>query len=917
MQPLLLGYQQIIALLQRGDFQVLRRVVCIESCPPNRAPLNGLWIKCLTNGLFELSSHTGPVSSAFQIAVQVEIDSGGITGFQKNLLPKFLSLLRSKSGVEHIETMRTDPHRRILHSLVEASEGEVEQPQAPFQLTDIDWARINEAKSLLRKFTYGIDRSSKTKNQKTSRDRGSSIEPTYEIKTSIPSNPRPPILRKIKMHHEQSRGFFSPPPELTSEQLANLKKHVINLNAGQFSTDGDFTTSKQEVQAIFDRHIFEWMEAADKEDLDLVFYSHGGLTNEAWGLATAHHQVNWWKANGVYPIFFVWETGLLETIWQLIQGKQQGSRGIFDSIGNAISEANDKVWETLFRAAQVPTLWSGMKASADLSFDDATGGAGNTVLELLFEFISQIDNEVRLHAVGHSAGSIFVSHMIAAANEYEDFPKFETGHFLAPAISNDLFRKTLMPLIGRSDSDQLKHLSIFTMNDGLEKKDTVGPYGKSLLYLIYHALEAEKRTHILGLQHSLYAERDIADFFGLVGADSNLTDVIFSKTPDDAPAKSCSDSTTHGGFDDDAATMESVLRRIIKANDNQSVEPFPVTGSRRPTSIPHNMGSFDTGTRYSSQSQAYSTSPPPSGEFQSNANRMHALCIGINDYPKVQDRLSGCESDAEQWSQWFRRAGFATQKMNSAAATRSGIVAAVERLINESNLGDVVVIQYAGHGTQVPDLNGDEKQDEALVPVDYAQHGLLRDDDLGELCNRFKEGVSLTLIMDCCCSGSISRFFLNKGAQPSSSGTSKPRCIVATQEMIEADRLARTNRGGTRASLNPYTGTNEILFAACKSNEYAYETNGSGDFTRRAIEILIATGGNLSCVEFMRLIRQSFGVDARQTPGLWCDPSLENSGFLGAIERSNTSSFGGPQHHHAANSANDAIQQVKRIVNQF
>ena len=132
--------------------------------------------------------------------------------------------------------------------------------------------------------------------------------------------------------------------------------------------------------------------------------------------------------------------------------QQQGSRGIFDSIGNAISEANDKVWETLFRAAQVPTLWSGMKASADLSFDDATGGAGNTVLELLFEFISQIDNEVRLHAVGHSAGSIFVSHMIAAANEYEDFPKFETGHFLAPAISNDLFRKTLMPLIGRSDS---------------------------------------------------------------------------------------------------------------------------------------------------------------------------------------------------------------------------------------------------------------------------------------------------------------------------------------------------------------------------------------------------------------------------------------------------------------------------------
>ena len=81
------------------------------------------------------------------------------------------------------------------------------------------------------------------------------------------------------MHHDTSRGFFSSAPELTSGQLAELKKHVINLNSGKFSTDGEFTTSKQEVQAIFDRHIFDWMDEADKDELDLVFYSHGGLTN--------------------------------------------------------------------------------------------------------------------------------------------------------------------------------------------------------------------------------------------------------------------------------------------------------------------------------------------------------------------------------------------------------------------------------------------------------------------------------------------------------------------------------------------------------------------------------------------------------------------------------------------------------------
>ena len=372
------------------------------------------------------------------------------------------------------------------------------------------------------------------------------------------------------------------------------------------------------------------------------------------------------------------------------------------------------------------------------------------------------------------------------------------------------------------------------MSDGLEKKDTVGPYGKSLLYLIYHALEAKKQTHILGLEHSLYAESDIADFFGLVGPDSNLTDVILSKTSEGAPAKSRSQSVKHGDFDDDAETMESVLRRIIKANDNQSIKPFPTTGPRRPTSIPVDVAGGSADSRYSGYSQTTSSTQPPTGAFHSNAKQKFALCIGINDYPKAQDRLSGCENDAEQWSRWFKQAGFTTQSLPSAKATRGGIVAAIEKLIVDSSPGDVVVIQYAGHGTQVPDLNGDEKQDEALVPVDYQQSGLLRDDDLGELCNRFKDGVSLTLVMDCCCSGSISRFFLNKGAQPPVSQNSKPRCIVATKEMITADLNARQNQRGMRMSVNPYTGTNEILFAACKSNEYAYETNGSGDFTRRS-----------------------------------------------------------------------------------
>lgn len=924
---MLLGYQQITELLDRGEFRVQSESVQIKSFSSSKIDEpepNELYIKSLANGLFELEARPGSPEELNQVIVLVEVCSGEVSDLQKNLLAQVLILLQSKSGVKLFEIDRANQHPAIVTWYDSKPLERATQSKTPFQLTDIDWLKINEAKSLIRRFMharYSVRKEKRaTPNAKMAE--ANDEKPQLEIDakasaadiqktTSISRKPR-----KLEMHHDKSRGFFSSAPELNSRQLAELKKHVVNLNSGQFSTDGEFTTSKQEVQAIFDRHIVEWMEEADQEELDIVFYSHGGLTNEAWGLATAHHQVRWWKENGVYPIFFVWETGLLETIWQLIQGRDSGSRGLFDGIAHAAGELNDRFWESVFRGAQVPTLWAGMKSSARLSFEDSGGGAGNTVLEAVFEFISGLENEVRLHAVGHSAGSIFVSHMIAAASEYEDFPKFESGHFLAPAISNDLFRQTLMPLIGRTDSDQLKHLSIFTMSDGLEKKDTVGPYRKSLLYLIYHALEAEKQTHILGLEHSLYAEGDMADFFGLIGADSNLTDVVFSKTAENAPSKSRSQSTKHGDFDDDAFTMESVLRRIIKANDNQNVKPFPVTGSRRPTALPTQMASPSFETRYSPLPTASYSATNSSSDFQSSAKKKHALCIGINDYPRPQDRLSGCENDAQQWGDWFQQTGFDTTILRSAQATRSGIIDAIKRLKAQSDPGDVVVIQYAGHGTQVPDLNGDEKQDEALVPVNYALEGLLRDDDLGALCNEFKEGVSLTLVMDCCCSGSISRLFLDKGAQPPTTGDSKPRCIVATREIIEADLLARKNHPGARFSVNPYTGTNEILFAACKSNEYAYETNGSGDFTKHAIRILRETGGNLSCKDFMRAIRKAFGLEARQTPGLWCDSTLEDSGFLGAIHRSAT-----PDHNevgqHSDRRYRDVIAHIKSVVNQL
>jgi Caspase domain len=46
--------------------------------------------------------------------------------------------------------------------------------------------------------------------------------------------------------------------------------------------------------------------------------------------------------------------------------------------------------------------------------------------------------------------------------------------------------------------------------------------------------------------------------------------------------------------------------------------------------------------------------------------------------------------------------------------------------------------------------------DETLVPLDYAQNGQIRDDDLFKaLVGKFREGVYCTFVMDCCHSGSV------------------------------------------------------------------------------------------------------------------------------------------------------------------
>lgn len=140
-----------------------------------------------------------------------------------------------------------------------------------------------------------------------------------------------------------------------------------------------------------------------------------------------------------------------------------------------------------------------------------------------------------------------------------------------------------------------------------------------------------------------------------------------------------------------------------------------------------------------------------------------ALLIGINKYQIAGADLRGCVNDVKSLSQalvdffGFKKKDITV--LTDGQATKKAMQAGIKRIVKDSKKGDVAVIHYSGHGSNVPDDNGDEAdgRDEILCPTDLNWDDTLRDDWLRTALDQVKPGVNLTVIMDCCHSGTNTR----------------------------------------------------------------------------------------------------------------------------------------------------------------
>jgi len=226
-----------------------------------------------------------------------------------------------------------------------------------------------------------------------------------------------------------------------------------------------------------------------------------------------------------------------------------------------------------------------------------------------------------------------------------------------------------------------------------------------------------------------------------------------------------------------------------------------------------------------------------------------ALVVGIAAYPEEKLRLDGPVNDARDIARFLREhAGYGDGEirlMLDGEATRANILAALDRwLIGGSKPGDTLVFYYSGHGSRVPDADGDEPDgcDEAIVPVDIGSNrrtNLIVDDELKALFGGVADRL-VTVIMDSCFAGTATRSVqppaaTAPGAKPRTDTRYQPACARAglmTPQQKEALRRKEPSIVGH--------DVNRTVWAAAGKTQEAFEVEiagtSSGVFTRAFIE---------------------------------------------------------------------------------
>jgi len=221
--------------------------------------------------------------------------------------------------------------------------------------------------------------------------------------------------------------------------------------------------------------------------------------------------------------------------------------------------------------------------------------------------------------------------------------------------------------------------------------------------------------------------------------------------------------------------------------------------------------------------------------------KRRALLIGVNSYRIPGADLRGCVNDVENVRdmllRWFDFPRSGIRTVTDGRATQDRIKESMAKIIGSARPGDVVLIHYSGHGSNIPDADGDEadERDEILCPhdLDWKSDDQLSDDWLRTTLDQVPDGVNLTVTFDCCHSGTGTRPLPRPG-EPMARFLPHPLDLLAGESgralRGEVHSVRRQRSRGTLAGDVHDVDIPEVLLTGSRDDQTSADAFIDGDY---------------------------------------------------------------------------------------